>query len=102
MYEVIYLPTARRQLTDAALSIAADLAAPEAAEKLLDAVDEEISRLCEHPYRHPVYAASYAMRQEIRYFPVRNYLVFYVVKEEQKTVEIWRFLHQRRNVREHL
>lgn len=102
MYEVVYLPTARKQLMDAALYIAAELSSPDAAENLLAAVDEQIGKLCSHPYRHPVYPALYAMKHEIRFFPVKNYLVFYVVKEEQKTVEIWRFLHQRQNVNKRL
>ena len=102
MYEAVYLPTARKQLMDAALYIAAELAAPDAAENLLTAVDEQIGKLCIYPYRHPVYPALYAMKHEIRFFPVNHYPVFYVVKEEQKTVEIWRFLHQRQNVNKHL
>ena len=38
------------------------------------------------------------MKHEIRFFSVKNYLAFYVIREEEKTVEIWRFLHQRQNV----
>ena len=87
---------------DAALYIAAELAAPDAAEQLLATVDEQIGKLCDHPYLHPVYPASYAMKHEIRFFPVKNYLVFYVVQEEQRTVEIWRFLHQRQNANKRL
>ncbi len=102
MYEIVYLPTAKNQLTNAAIYIATELSAPDAAMNLLNAVDEEISQLGMHPYRHPVYPAMYAMKHEIRFFPVKNYLIFYVVKEEQKTVEIWRFLHQRQNVGLHL
>lgn len=102
MYEVVYLPAARKQLLDAVLYIAAELSAPDAAENLLAAVDEQIGKLCNYPYRHSVYPALYAMKHEIRFFPVKNYLVFYVVKEEQKTVEIWRFLHQRQNVNKNL
>lgn len=102
MYEVVYLPTARQQLMDAALYIAAELSAPDAAEDLLDAVDEQVGKLSDHPYRHPVYPTSYAMKHEIRFFPVKHYLVFYVIREEEKTVEIWRFLHQRQNISKHL
>ena len=80
---------------DAALYIATELSAPAAAE---DLVDEQVGKLCVIPYRRPVYPALYAMKHEIRFFPVKNYLVFYVVKEEQKTIEIWRFLHQRQNI----
>lgn len=102
MYEVVYLPTARKQLTNAALYIAKELSAPDAAENLLVAVDEQIAELCIHPYRHPIYHSLYAMKHEIRFFPVKGYLVFYVVKEERTTVEIWRFLHQRQNMNKHL
>ena len=102
MYEVVYLPTARKQLMEAVVYIATELSAPDAAESFLDAVDEQVGELCVHPYRYPVYPALYAMKHEIRFFPVKNYLLFYVVKEEQKTVEIWRFLHQRQNVSKRL
>lgn len=102
MYKVVYLPTARKQFMDAVLYIVTELSAPEAAERLLEDVEEQIGKLSAYPYRHSVYPAPYAMKNEIRFFPVRNYLVFYVVKEEQKTVEIWRFLHQRQNVTKHL
>ncbi len=102
MYEVVYLPKARTQLMDAAVYIATELTAPDAAENLLSAVDEQVAMLCTHPYRHPVYRVLHAMKHEIRFFPVKNYLVFYVVKEEQKKVEIWRFLHQRQNINKRL
>ena len=102
MYDVVYLPTARKQLMDEALYIAEELSSPDAAENLLTAVDEQVGKLSSHPYRHPVYPALYTMKHEIRFFPVKNYLIFYVVKEELKTVEIWRFLHQRQNVNKRL
>ena len=97
MYKVVYLPTAREQLSDAAIYIATELSAPDAANDLLDEVDLQVTKLSEFPYRHSVYPTLYAMKHDIRYFPVKNYIVFYVVKEEQKTVEIWRFLHQLQN-----
>ena len=59
---------------------------------------QQIGKLCVHPYRHPVYLALYAMKHKIRFFPVESHIVFYVVKEEQKTVGIWRFLHEHQSV----
>ena len=87
---------------NAALYIATELSSPDTAQELLDAVDEMVSRLRHQPFRHPVYPALYAMKREIRFFPVKNYLIFYVVREDLKTVEIWRFLHQRQHAQEHL
>lgn len=97
MYKIVYLPTARQQLTDAAVYIASELSAPSAAENLLNEVSRQIEELSEYPYRHQIYCTPFAMRREIRFFPAKTYNVFYVVREDQKTVEIWRFLHQRQN-----
>ena len=96
MYRIVYLPTARHQLEEAATYIAEELCAPDAAEALLDAVDEAARSLSEMPYRHALYPLLYAMKREVRFVPIKNYNLYYVVNEDQKTVEIWRFLHQRR------
>ena len=97
MYKVVYLPTARRQLEDAVMYIAVDLCAPDAAMALADEVDDAVQKLREMPYRFPIYHTLYAMKHEIRFFPVKKYNVFYVVREEAKTVEIWRVLHRLQN-----
>ena len=93
------MPTARQQLMHAVLYISEELSAPDAAASLLDEVDDQVSKLSEYPYRHRIYPLMFAMKHEIRFFPVKNYSVFYVIREEEKTVEIWRFLHQRQRVR---
>lgn len=94
MYRVVYLPTARRQLEEAVMYIAVDLCAPEAAMTLADEVDQAVRKLQEMPYRFPIYHTLYAMKHEIRFFPVKDYNVHYVVREDIKTVEIWRVLHR--------
>ena len=94
MYKVVYLPTARRQLEDVVMYIAVDLYAPDSAMNFADEVDEAVQKLKEMPYRFPLYHTLYAMKHEIRFFPVKNYNVYYVINEETKTVEIWRILHQ--------
>ena len=99
MYKVVYLPTARRQLEEAVMYIAVELCAPNAAMELADDVDEAVQKLKEMPYRFPIYHTLYAMKREVRFFPVKNYNVHYVVDEANKTVEIWRVLHQRKRQR---
>ena len=96
MYKVVYLPIARRQLEEAVAYIAENLCAPDAADDLINAVDEAVRALSEMPYRHALYPLLFAMKREIRFVPVRNYNLFYVVNEDQKTVEIWRLIHQLR------
>ena len=97
MYKIDYLPTACKQIRDAALYIAIELSNPDAADSLMDDVDERVKSLQETPYRYAIYPTLYAMKHEIRFVPVKRCLLFYVVKEQEKTVEIWRFLHQRQN-----
>lgn len=99
MYKVEYLPVAKRDLEEAVAYIASELANVDAALELLDEIESAVQNLREMPYRHALYASAYAMKNEIRYFPIKSYNVFYVVHEEQKTVEIRRVLYQRRNVR---
>ena len=97
MYKVVYLPTARRQLEEAVTYIASDLASPGAALALAEEVDKSVRQLMEMPYRFPIYHTLYAMKHEVRFFPVKNYNVFYIVREETKTVEIWRVHHRLRS-----
>ena len=96
MYKIVYLPTARCQLEEAVAYIAENLCAPDAADDLINAVDEAVRALSEMPYRHALYPLLFAMKREIRFVPIRNYNLFYVVNEDQKTVEIWRLIHQLR------
>ena len=99
MYKVVYLPTARRQLEEAVVYIAEELCAPDAAASMLDAIDEAVKSLTEMPYRYAIYPTLYAVKREVRFVPVKNYNIHYVVNEENKTVEIWRVLHQRKRQR---
>ena len=97
MYEVIYLPTTRKQLEDIVDYLAFELNAPDAALDLINEVDTAAKGLAEMPYRHPIYHTRFAVLEEVRWVPVKNYNVFYKVFEEEKTVEIRRVLHQLQN-----
>lgn len=94
MYKVVYLPTARQQLENAVMYIAVDLFSPDTAANFADEVDAAVHKLQEMPYRFPIYHTLYAMKHEIRFFPIKNYNVYYVIDENTKTVEIWRILHR--------
>ncbi|MCR4434682.1 MAG: type II toxin-antitoxin system RelE/ParE family toxin [Clostridiales bacterium] len=91
MYEIRYLPLARKDLTDITTYIADHLKAPKAAMDLLNALDESISRLAQFPYLCKVYQPIRELENEYRLLPVKNYAVFYVVKE--KVVEIHRVVY---------
>ena len=98
MYKIVYLPTARKELEEIVLYIAKELCAPEAAMALVDEIDRAVQNLMEMPYRHTIYPSLYALKNEVRFFPLQNYNVFYVVDETRQTVEIRRILYQRRKM----
>ena len=102
MYEIIYLPTARKQLEDIVDYIAVELAAPDAALDFIEEVGKATKSLAEMPYRHPIYHTSFVLLEEVRWISVKNYNVFYKSFEEEKTVEIRRVLHQLQNAENRL
>ena len=93
MYEIRYIPLARKELADIINYIAEQLKAPKAALGLLAALDEAISRLEQFPYSCRVYQPLKELNDEYRLLPVRNYAVFYVVKAQ--VVEIHRIVYAR-------
>jgi toxin ParE1/3/4 len=93
MFEIRYLPLARKDLTDIVAYITGHLKAPKAAIDLLDALDKSISRLEQYPYSCKVYQPVKTLKEEYRLLPVKNYAVFYVVKEQ--IVEIHRIVYAR-------
>lgn len=95
MHDIKYLPVARKDLTEITNYIARQLKSPRAALDLLDAFEKSISRLENFPYSHSVYQPKHNLENEYRFVPVKNYMVFYVVKEN--FVEIHRIVYSGRN-----
>jgi len=95
MYRITYLPIANQDLIDTMRYIAEELCGPAAALTLADDIERAISLLAEFPYAHPLHSLPMRLPRETRFFPVRNYLVFYVVLEPQRVVEIQRVIYNR-------
>lgn len=81
MYKIRYLPLARKDLTEIITYISDHLKSPKAAMDLLNSFDESISKLEQFPYMCKVYQPIKELESEYRLLPVKNYAVFYVVKE---------------------
>ncbi|MDS1030958.1 type II toxin-antitoxin system RelE/ParE family toxin [Bacillota bacterium LX-D] len=93
MYEIIYLPIAKQDITDIILYISDQLNAPKAAMDLLDALEHSISLLRDFPYAHKIYRPIKPLVEDYRMLIVKNYAVFYVVREEEKIVEVHRVIY---------
>ena len=96
-YSVATAKSARQDMLQAAKYIAEKLYNPTAADRLLDEADEAICSLEEQPMRYPLVRDEYLANLGIRLLPVRNYLVFYVVREKSHSVTVLRFLYGKRD-----
>lgn len=72
--------------------IALSLMSPENAYAQLSRLEEHIEKLNNLPKRFPIY------KNDIRFMPVDNYLVFYTVEDSSKTVSILRVMYGRGNI----
>ena len=68
---------------------------PQAADSLLDEVDEVISSLVTMPERYAVVDDDVLASWGIRFTRVKNYLAFYTIDDDHRTVFIVRFLFGR-------
>lgn len=70
---------------------------PSAAGHFLDETEEKLRSLSEFPERSPLVRDKLLASWGIRFLPVMNYMMFYQIREEQKTVYIVRVLHGKSN-----
>ena len=91
MHRIEYLPIANDDIMQATYYISHTLCAPQAAENMLEKLDDVIDRIAEFPYAYELYHTTRPMTGEIRKVPVKGYVLYYAVFEAH--VEIRRFLH---------
>ena len=97
MYHVNITESAERDLLDTSIYIAQTLSNKTAANRLLDKADKTAVSLSENPTRHPFVKDELLAAKGLRSLHVDNYLLFYVVREKTKNVNIIRFVHSRRD-----
>lgn len=94
-YQLFITKTAERDFRDAADYIEFTLKNPDAASRLLDLAEKKISALADFPKAHPVIDDPILSTWEIRFFAVKNHIVFYTITGD--TIYIIRFLYSRRD-----
>ena len=93
-FRIEYLPIAEKDLTEILEYIQIDN--PAVALNLLDEIDKAISKLSYFPYMGSIPKDQRLILLNYRMLVVENYLVFYVVFDEEEVVEIRRVLHGKR------
>ena len=94
-YKLEYLLVAEKDIQGIAAYIATELNAPIAAVKLVREIRRKIKNLCNMPYIYNEYRNGPQNVNVYRAMPVKNYIVFYAVREEKKTVTIHRVCYDK-------
>lgn len=97
MYDLVYLPAARRDMVEIVRYISRELNDPRAAGHLRDELIEAGERIPRFPYANPVYVPVRPLKREYRRLLVRNYCMFYWVDEAEKLVVVARVVYARRD-----
>lgn len=96
MYKIIVTDPAQKDLQNAVSYISNELKNKQAAFNLIDLVEETVKSLTDMPERYAV-VDEILSREGFRFIPIKNYLLFYIVRKETQTVVIQRFLYARRD-----
>jgi len=96
-YEIHITGTADADLNSAVDYIDHILLNPQAADRLLIEAERAIADLAAFPEKNALVEDPVLNSWGIRFVSVNNYLAFYVISEEEKRVNIVRFLHSKQN-----
>lgn len=87
-YSLIVLPEAQKDIREIVLYIAGELAAPQAALNLQDALQEGINSLSQMPERVKTIDEQPWKEAGVRKIRVRNYYIYFVISEQDHAVKI--------------
>ena len=96
-YKLKFLPLAKKDMTDIVRYISRDLQNPDAANHLAVKFIEAAESLLTFPYAASVYHPIRPLNHEYRKITVQNYMMFFLVTEENKTVTIARVIYAKRD-----
>ena len=99
IFEVNVTEPAEDDLRDIAIYISSQLNAPVTALNMIQTIKTAIARLETMPLSYPLVRDDRLAALGYRLLPVKNYIVFYVVNEREKTVDVDRVLYGRRDWR---
>ena len=95
-YKIIYTQKALTDLDAVASYIKLKLCNISASNCIVENFFSEGDSLVAFPTRYPLCNDAFLRAWGIRFVPVKNYLLFYVVREAESTVYVIRFLYAKR------
>ena len=96
-YQVCVTPQAIEQIGQIFSYIKFTLREPETANRWAGFLQKEIAELCFMPSRYPLTEEEPWRSNGIRKMSVKNFLIYYLVDEEKKTVSVTAVIYGRRD-----
>ena len=96
-YQVMLTVQSGEQIRQTVLYIAQTLQAPETARRWADLLYKEIAGLSFMPSRYPLTEEESGRTKGIHKMPVKNFLVYYLIDEENKIVSVTAVIYGRRD-----
>ena len=97
MYQLLFLPIARQDMTEIVRYVSHELCNPLAAESLAEEMIDATKTLVDFPYVNAIHQTVKPLRHEYRKLIVKNYLMFYWVDEKERQVTVARVMYSRRD-----
>ena len=97
MYSLNITDIAEEDILSAVKYIANALKAPTAANSLLDEIEKHEEILENTPNIYPFVSDEYLAKKGLKFVMIKNYMMFFAINEEEKTVNVIRFLYGRRD-----
>lgn len=97
MYSLNITDIAEEDILNTVRYITDALKAPTAANNLLDEIERQEEILENTPNIYPFVHDEYLAQKGLRFTIIKNYLMFYTIREDTKMVNVIRFLYGRRD-----
>jgi addiction module RelE/StbE family toxin len=98
MYQVEFLPIAKKDIEEIIYYISNDLKNLSAARNLSNSFIEGINNILVFPFGLPVYQTLRKLKNEYRCIKVKNFLMFYTINEKEKIITIVRVLYKKMDI----
>lgn len=97
LYDLEYLPIAKRDLTEIVRYLSHQLQNPGAAEQLADEMIEAVEAARSFPYAAPLYFPIRPLEHDYRKLLVQSYLIFYWVDDRARKITVTRAVYAKRD-----
>lgn len=98
-YKILISSRATDDITSALNYIGNTLLNPQAADDLQTKIEHDIRSLASMPKRYPLIDDPLLASWGLRFMMINNYIAFFTVDDDNKTVNIIRFMYGKRNWR---